>query len=85
MSSFDLQLYVGLFPCNECAKVIIQSGIQEVVYMSDKYSETNSMRASRRMFNLARVQLRQYTPKENSIIIDFTSIHGTKAEDVTHK
>lgn len=53
--------------------------------MSDKYSETNSMRASRRMFNLARVQLRQYTPKENSILINFSSIHGTNAEDVTHK
>jgi hypothetical protein len=48
-------MYVALFPCNECAKVIIQSGIKEVVFMSDKYSETNSMKASRKMMNMAKV------------------------------
>lgn len=48
-------MYVALFPCNECAKIIIQSGISEVVYMSDKYKETPSMRASRRMFEMAKV------------------------------
>lgn len=80
-----LQIYVGLFPCNECAKVIIQSGIQEVVYMSDKYADTSSMRASRRMFTLAKVSLRQYTPSEPTFTIDFSSIHGTKQEDVTRK
>ena len=79
------QIYVGLFPCNECAKVIIQSGIQEVVYMSDKYADTSSMRASRRMFTLAKVSLRQYTPSEPTFTIDFSSIHGTKQEDVTRK
>eukprot|EP01033_Poteriospumella_lacustris_P013356 gene13355-9562_t len=78
-------IYVGLFPCNECAKVIIQSGIQEVVYMSDKYADTSSMRASRRMFTLAKVSLRQYTPSEPTFTIDFSSIHGTKQEDVTRK
>ena len=46
---------MGLFPCNECAKMIIQSGIKEVVYLSDKYKETNSMIASRRMFAMAGV------------------------------
>ena len=49
-------IYVGLFPCNECAKMIIQSGIKEVVYLSDKYKETNAMIASRRMFTMAGVQ-----------------------------
>ncbi len=48
-------MYVALFPCNECAKVIIQSGIREVVYMSDKYDEHNSMKASRKMMALAKV------------------------------
>lgn len=48
-------MYVALFPCNECAKVIIQSGIKEVVYMSDKYAEHNSMKASRKMMTLAKV------------------------------
>jgi dCMP deaminase len=50
-----LQIYVALFPCNECAKLIIQSGITEVVYLSDKYQETPSMQASRRMLTMAGV------------------------------
>ena len=56
------RLYVGLFPCNECAKMIIQSGIKEVVYMSDKYSEEPSNVASRRMFDLAGVVYRKHAP-----------------------
>ena len=64
-------LYVALFPCNECAKIIIQSGISEVVYCSDKYSESVSMRASRRMFELANVTLRQYVPKNETLTIRF--------------
>lgn len=52
-------IYVSLFPCNECAKAIIQSGIKEVVYESDKYRDTDSAKASRRMFNSAGVKLRQ--------------------------
>ncbi|MBR2123447.1 MAG: dCMP deaminase family protein [Lachnospiraceae bacterium] len=53
-------LYVSLFPCNECAKAIIQSGIKTVVYDSDKYAGTDSMVASRRMFEAAGVECRQY-------------------------
>ena len=49
-------LYVTLFPCNECAKLIIQSGIKRVVYMSDKYRNTNSSIASRRMFDAANIE-----------------------------
>ena len=49
------QIYVALFPCNECAKLIIQSGIAEVVYLSDKYRDTPSMQASRRMMTMAGV------------------------------
>jgi dCMP deaminase len=49
------QIYVALFPCNECAKMIIQSSIAEVVYLSDKYKNTTSMKASRRMLNMAGV------------------------------
>jgi len=49
------QIYVALFPCNECAKLIIQSGIAEVVYLSDKYKDTPSMMASRRMMTMAGV------------------------------
>ena len=60
-------MYVGLFPCNECAKMIIQSGIKEVVYMSDKYSEEPSNVASRRMFDLAGVVYRKHAPVTEKI------------------
>ena len=48
-------LYVTLFPCNECAKLIIQSGIKHIVYSSDKYHDTESSLASRKMFDAANV------------------------------
>ena len=54
-------VYTTLFPCNECAKAIIQSGIAEVVYMSDKYSESDSVLASKRMFTTAGVKFREYS------------------------
>ncbi|CAM9822097.1 unnamed protein product [Scytosiphon promiscuus] len=66
-------IYVALFPCNECAKLIIQSGIREVVYLSDKYHKTTSMTASRRLFELSGVKCRQHVPKEEKITIDFSS------------
>ena len=52
-------LYVTLFPCNECAKLIIQSGIKEIVYVSDKYFDTDASKASRRMLEAAGLKLRQ--------------------------
>lgn len=56
------RLYVGLFPCNECAKAIIQCGIRTVIYADDKYHDTDSVRASRRMFDAAGVRYYQYSP-----------------------
>ena len=53
-------LYVTLFPCNECAKAIIQSGIREVVYDSDKYADTAGVMASKKMLRAAGVTLRRY-------------------------
>lgn len=70
-------MYVALFPCNECAKVIIQSDIKEVVYMSDKYAATNSMKASRRMMEMAKVKLRHYVPSTQCITIDFCTIDSS--------
>ena len=67
-------LYVALFPCNECAKIVVQSRIKEVVYYSDKYNDRPETIAARRMFNLAGVSYRQYQPEKKQIIIDFTSI-----------
>ncbi len=58
-------LYVTLFPCNECAKLIIQSGIRHIVYMSDKYRNQESDIASRRMLDAAGVT---YT-KMNELVV----------------
>ena len=52
-------LYVSLFPCNECAKLIIQSGIKEIVYMDDKYNGTESDIASKRMLDASGVKYRK--------------------------
>ena len=62
-------LYVTLFPCNECAKAIIQTGIKEVVYASDKYKDQVGTKASRRLLELANVTLREYKGREISHII----------------
>lgn len=64
------KIYVALFPCNECAKAIIQSGIKEVVYLSDKYADTPSTRASKRMFNAAGVKLTKIDCGNKTLTID---------------
>ena len=51
-------MYVALFPCNECAKLVIQSGIEEVVYVSDKYHNKPEMVASRRLMDMAGIKYR---------------------------
>ena len=65
-------IYTALFPCNECAKVIIQAGICEVVFLSDKYAATDTVRASRRMFDQAGVACRQLTPAKPVVTIELT-------------
>ena len=60
-------IYTTLFPCNECAKAIIQSGIAEVVYMSDKYSDSDSVLASKRMFDTAGVKYRLYNMSNKNL------------------
>ena len=54
------KIYVSLFPCNECAKAIIQAGIKTIVYDSDKYADTPSTKASKRMLDAAGVKYYQY-------------------------
>ena len=69
----DLQgsrLYVALFPCNECAKAIIQAGIKTVVYDSDKYAGTPMNIASKKMFDAAGVEYIQYARTGKKIEID---------------
>ncbi|MGI6444022.1 MAG: deoxycytidylate deaminase [Candidatus Dojkabacteria bacterium] len=53
------KIYVDLFPCNECAKEIIQVGIKEVIYLSDKYADTDAVIASKRLFDECGVKYRQ--------------------------
>lgn len=62
-------LYVSLFPCNECAKLIVQVGIKEVVYLSDKYSGKDVFIAARKIFEMAGVTCRQLKPKTERLTI----------------
>ena len=65
------KIYVALFPCNECAKAIIQSGIKEVIYLSDKYAATPSTIASKKMMDAAGVVYHQIDTQIASITLDF--------------
>ena len=65
------RLYVALFPCNECAKAIIQSGVKEVLYLSDKYSDTMLNLASKRMLQAAGVRFTQLHFDRKEILLDF--------------
>ena len=55
----NARIYVDLFPCNECAKRIIQSGIKEVIYLSDKYAENDSFKASKILFDKCGVKYKK--------------------------
>lgn len=63
------KMYVSLFPCNECAKAIIQAGIRTVVYADDKYADTPSVMASKRMFRAAGVHYYRYESTGREIVI----------------
>lgn len=65
------RIFVSLFPCHECAKAIIQSGVKEVVYLSDKYNGTVSDNASKRMLRAAGVKLTQMKPTKAQIVLNF--------------
>lgn len=64
------KLYVSLFPCNECAKAIIQSGIKEVVYMSDKYADEANTIASKKMFDMVGIKYRIYEKTGRKLTIE---------------
>lgn len=65
------KIYTALFPCNECTKAIIQAGINEVVYLSDKYDGTDSSKASKLMLEKAGVQYRKVKTSLSSIALSF--------------
>lgn len=62
------RIYVTLFPCNECAKAIIQTGIKEIIYADDKYHDKVEEQASRRMLDMAGVRYTRYQGRE--VLID---------------
>jgi len=64
------KIYVALFPCNECAKSIIQAGIKEVIYKDDKYADTDAVKVSKKMFDTCGVRYRQYTPSNKVIKLE---------------
>ena len=61
------RLYVTLFPCHECAKMIATSGIKEVIYLNNKYEGTEGNRISKRIFEMSGINHRQFIPKEEII------------------
>ncbi len=67
----NARIYVDLFPCNECAKIIIQSGIKEVVYLSNKYKDSENNIASRRLFDSCGIEYHQLD-LEKQITIEIT-------------
>lgn len=68
----DCIIYVALFPCNECSKAIIQSGIKEIVYLSDKHNGTDANKASKKMLETAGIKFRQFIPKLKKLEINFS-------------
>ena len=65
------KIYVDLFPCNECAKAIIQSGIAEIVYLYDKYADTPETIASKKMLTSAGVKLTKFSTEKDEIVLRF--------------
>ena len=65
------RIYVALFPCNECAKAIIQSGIKEVMYLSDKYHDTMMNLVSKRMLDAAGVKYTRMRTDLKELVLDF--------------
>ena len=63
------RIYVTLFPCNECTKAIIQSGISEIIYDDDKYADTPSVLASKRMLHASGVTYRRYQRSNRELTI----------------
>lgn len=65
------RLYVTLFPCNECAKAIIQSGIREIIYYDNKYADSDATKASKRMFMLTGLTCRPYHKTGHTFTLNF--------------
>lgn len=64
------RIYTTLFPCNECAKALIQSGISEVIYYEDKYPSSDSVIASKRLFDLVGIEYKKYQPSGRNVPLE---------------
>ena len=68
----NCRIYVGLFPCNECTKVIIQAGIKEIIYLSDKYRDSDQVKASKKMLDTCpNITYRQLRTNLDSLCLSF--------------
>ncbi len=65
------KIYTALFPCNECSKAIIQAGISEVIYLSDKYEGSDIFKASRIMLDKAGVRCRKVETRISDLVLSF--------------
>lgn len=72
------RIYTTLFPCNECTKALIQVGIGEIIYLSDKYSETNVVKASKLMLDTSKVNYTPFNSNRNNLLINFKSQEDIK-------
>lgn len=66
----DCKIYVALFPCNECAKAIIQSGITEVIYACDKYKDAENVIASKKMLDACGITYRKFESKGKQLTLN---------------
>lgn len=74
------RIYVTLFPCNECVKLLLQSGIKKIIFLSDKYHDTDSARAARKMLEMVGVEVEAFKANAERLVIDF----GQEASSVTN-
>ena len=64
------RIYVALFPCNECAKAIVQSGIDEVIYMSDKYKTEDNVIVSKKIMDMAGVKYTEHKSRGAKVTLE---------------
>jgi len=62
-------IYVTLFPCNDCAKAMIQTGIKHVIYLSDKYADRIETQASKKLLSLAGITFEEYKGRFKEVIL----------------
>ena len=67
----NARIYVTLFPCNECSKAIVQNGIKEVIYLSDKYDGTDANIASKIILDSCNIKYRKFETDRKDIVLNF--------------